>query len=66
MVVDEPAATRQMITIVPSVGIPLKLPCGHDCILNRRGVSPHEIGYDHHVLEVPSWDAEGTGKLANY
>lgn len=49
-----------------SVGVPLKLPCCLECVLDGTGVTSGEIRDDHHVLDKPGRDAEGLGKLSHY
>jgi len=49
-----------------SVGAALKVPCRFERILNCAAIALREVSDDHHVLDVPGWDAEGPGKLPHY
>jgi hypothetical protein len=49
-----------------SVGASLKLPRCFEGILNGTSVASGEVSDNHHVLDVPGRDAEGSGKLPQY
>jgi hypothetical protein len=49
-----------------SVGTPLKLPRCFEGILDRIRVASSEVSYNHHVLDIPGRDAEGSGELPQY
>jgi hypothetical protein len=67
---DLPLRTRAALDrpgeIVHSVGTPLKLPRCFEGILNSTSVTSGEVSDNHHVLDVPRRDAEGSGKLPQY
>jgi hypothetical protein len=52
--------------VAQSVGAALKPPCCFEGILNGASVAPGEVSDNHHVLDVPGRDAEGSGKLPQY
>lgn len=59
-----PALTEQRRnTVEPrSVGAPLKLPRRFEGILDGTRIASREVSDNHHVLDVPSRNAEGFGK----
>jgi hypothetical protein len=52
--------------VAQSVGAALKPPCCFEGILNGASVAPGEVSDNHHVLDVPGRDAEGSRKLPQY
>jgi len=53
-------------TAAQSLGASLKLPCCFEGVLNGTVVASGEVSDNHHVLDVPGWDAKGSGKLPQY
>src|SRR5215471_13774885 len=50
----------------PAAGASLKHPRRLEGILNGTSVASGEVSDNHHVLDVPGRDAEGSGKLPQY
>ena len=49
-----------------SVGTSLKPPGRFECVLDGTGVASREVGDNHHVLDEPGGDAEGSRKLPQH